>query len=133
MSQICLYIDEDSMDQAFLQALRARGVDVHTAYEDGMVGRSDVDQLRWATVQQRVLYSFNVADFYRLHTLLLQRQEAHSGMILVQQQRYSVGEQMRGVLQLMAATQADMMVNQAVFLSAWISPNSESMAPDESE
>jgi len=46
VSVIRLYIDEDSMDQAFIQALRARGVDVRTAYEEGLSGRSDADQLR---------------------------------------------------------------------------------------
>jgi Domain of unknown function (DUF5615) len=120
VSQIRLYIDEDSMDQAFLQALRARGVDIRTAYEEGMVGRSDIDQLRWAATQGRVLYSFNVGDFYHLHTTFLGQQEDHAGIILVQQQRYAVGEQLRGVLRLMAATSAEEMVNQVVFLSAWI-------------
>lgn len=120
MSQIRLYIDEDSMDQAFLQALRARGVDIRTAYEEGMVGRSDIDQLRWAATQGRVLYSFNVGDFYHLHTTFLGQQEDHAGIILVQQQRYAVGEQLRGVLRLLAATSAEEMGNQVVFLSAWI-------------
>jgi hypothetical protein len=120
VSQIRLYIDEDSMDQALLQALRARGVDVRTAYEEGMVGRSDVEQLRWAATQGRVLYSFNVGDFYHLHTTFLGQQEDHAGIILVQQQRYAVGQQRRGVLRLMAATSAEEMVNQVVFLSAWI-------------
>jgi post-segregation antitoxin (ccd killing protein) len=31
-----LYMDEDSMDQALVRALRARGVDVKTALEEGM-------------------------------------------------------------------------------------------------
>jgi hypothetical protein len=84
VSQIRLYIDEDSMDQAFLQALRARGVAIRTAYEEGMVGRSDIDQLRWAATQGRVLYSFNVGDFYHLHTTFLGQQEDHAGIILVQ-------------------------------------------------
>jgi hypothetical protein len=46
-----LYLDEDSMDNALVQALRARGVDVLTAYEAGMIGRVDADHLDFATEQ----------------------------------------------------------------------------------
>ncbi|MEH2181090.1 hypothetical protein [Nostoc sp.] len=41
-------------------------------------------------------------------------------MILVQQQRYSVGEIMRGILRLIAAKSAEEMQNQVEFLSNWI-------------
>lgn len=36
-----LYIDEDSMDRDLVRALRARGVDVLTAIDADMMGRSD--------------------------------------------------------------------------------------------
>jgi hypothetical protein len=120
VSEIRLYIDEDSMDQSFLQALRARGVDVRTAFDDGMVGHADDEQLRWATSQQRVLYSFNVGDFFQLHTAVITVGETHAGIILVQQQRYSVGDQMRAVLKVMAATSAEDMIDKVIFLSAWM-------------
>ena len=119
MSRIRLYLDEDAMGRAFVQALRARGVDVRTAYEDGMIGRADADQLRWATAQQRVLYAFNVAHFYHLHAAFLTQGEKHAGLILVQQQRYFLGDQIRGVLQLIAAVPAEAMENRVEFLSAW--------------
>jgi hypothetical protein len=41
-----------------------------------MRGRPDRDQLRWSTAQGRVLYSFNVADFYAWHADIQQQQEA---------------------------------------------------------
>lgn len=65
---IRLYVDEDAMDKDLMQALRARGVDVVTALEAGMIERQDEEQLEYAAVQKRVLYGFNVRDFYRLHT-----------------------------------------------------------------
>lgn len=55
MSLIRLFIDEDSMDQRFVRALRARGVDVTTVGEIGTTSFSDEDQLILATEQQRVL------------------------------------------------------------------------------
>jgi hypothetical protein len=43
----------------------------------------------------------------------------HGGMVLVRQQQYSVGEQMRRILKLIAAKSAEDMQNQVEFLSAW--------------
>ncbi len=99
------------MDEEILQALRARGVDEISVPETGMLGRSDEEQLNWAFVHNRVLYSFNVRDFYRLHTTLLEQGQSHAGIILAPQQRYSVGEQMRGILRLIVVKSAKEMQN----------------------
>jgi hypothetical protein len=120
MTPLRLYIDEDSMRGAFVGALRALSVDVCTVREAGMLGHPDLEQLQWAAGRGRVLYSLNVGDFYALHTLFLQTDRQHAGIILVHQQRYSVGDQVRGVLKLMAARSGEAMVNQLVFLNAWI-------------
>ena len=84
-----------------------------------MRGRPDIDQLRWTTEQGRILYSFNVADFYALHTDFLKRDERHKGIVLAQQ-RYTVGDQLRGVLKLMATLTFEEMVDRVIFLSAWL-------------
>ena len=120
MSAIRLYIDEDCLDQAFVAALRARSIDVTTALEQGMAGRSDVEQLRRAAQLQRVLYSSNVRDFFSLHTTFATQGEPHAGIILVQRQRLSIGTQLRGVLQLVAAKSAEEMMSNVEFLSAWL-------------
>jgi hypothetical protein len=70
-------------------------------------------------VQGRVLYTFNVGDFYRLHTAFLKQGKSHAGIILARQQRYPVGEQMRRLLKLIAAKSAEEMKNRVEFLSAW--------------
>jgi len=116
---IRLYVDEDAMDQDLVRALRVRGVDVTTALEAGMIARDDKDHLEYATRQGRALYSFNVGDFYRLHTEFLSEGKSHSGIILAPQQRYSVGEQMLRLLRLIAAKPAEEMQNQVEFLSLW--------------
>jgi hypothetical protein len=54
MSEVCLYIDEDSQDQSLLRALRARHVDVITVKETQTEGYVDEEQLRLATLQNRV-------------------------------------------------------------------------------
>jgi hypothetical protein len=114
-----LYMDEDSMDQALVRAVRARGLDVLTAREAGMVGRPDADQLAFATRLGRVICTFNVKDFWSLHGEMLSAGESHAGFILVAQQRYSVGDVMRRLLRVTAALSAADTVDRAEFLSAW--------------
>lgn len=117
--RIRLYIDEDSMSRDLVRALRARGVDVTTALDEGMVGREDQEHLEYAAGQGRVLYSFNRRDFYRLHTLYLAQGKTHAGIILAHQQRYSIGEQVRRLLRLSATEPAEDIRNRVEFLSAW--------------
>lgn len=113
------YIDEDALITALVQALHSRGVDVVTANEIGLDGYPDDQQLEYATSQGRVLYSCNVSDFTALHTIYLTEGLSHAGIILVQQRRYSIGEQMRRLLKLMEAKDADGMRDQMVYLSGW--------------
>ena len=116
---IRLYVDEDAMDQDLIRALRVRGVDVITALEAGMIERDDNEHLEYAAQHGRALYSFNVADFCRLHTDYLSEGKRHAGVILAPQQRYSVGEQMLRLLRLIAAKSAEEIQNQVEFLSFW--------------
>jgi hypothetical protein len=67
----------------------------------------------------RVLFSFNRGDFFRLHTEYLAQGKSHAGIILTNQQQYSVGEQMRRNLRLTATKSATDMKNQIEFLSSW--------------
>ncbi len=114
-----LYLDEDSMDQDLVRALRARGIDIVTALEADMIERADEDHLNWATSHDRVVYSFNVGDFYHLHTSFLAQGRPHAGMIIAAQQRFSVGEQLRRLLRLVAARSSDDMRNHVEFLGSW--------------
>jgi predicted nucleic acid-binding protein len=118
MSLIRLFIDEDSMDQRFIKALRARGVDVITVAEVETISSSDKEQLLLATELQRVLYTFNVGDFCQLHSSYIEEKRSHAG-IIISSQDYSIGEQMRRVLKLIVDKSAEDMINQLVFLSAY--------------
>ncbi|PKO21073.1 MAG: hypothetical protein CVU38_16730 [Chloroflexi bacterium HGW-Chloroflexi-1] len=119
MTHIRLYMDEDSMNRTLVHALRARNLDVVTAIDCGMVEHSDEQHLDYATAHGRVLFTFNVADFYRLHCEYLAQGQHHAGMILAPQQRYSVGEQTRRLLRLLATKSAENIRDAAEFLSAW--------------
>jgi hypothetical protein len=118
MNQIRLFIDEDSMDQRLIKALRARGIDVTSVGEVETIGSSDLDQLILATKLQRVIYTFNVGDFCQLHNLYIEENRSHGG-IIVSSQDYSIGEQMRRLLKLISMKSAPEMINKLVFLSAY--------------
>ena len=55
--KISLYLEEDSMSHALGRDLRARGADVVTALEEGMIQRNDEEHLEFAAKTGRVLYS----------------------------------------------------------------------------
>ena len=119
MSQIGIYIDEDAMDSDLVAALRYRGVTVITPLDAGLTEKPDEDQLAFATESGCVLYTFNVSDFYRLHTQWVIAGREHAGMILAPQQRFSVGEQLRRILRLRASVTSGSMRNQVEFLGNW--------------
>jgi len=119
VSRIQLYIDEDAMHLALVGALRANGVDTITAVDAGLIQSPDELQLEYAAERARVLYSFNVADFYQLHTAWIAANKPHAGMILARQQRYSGSDQLRRLLRLVAATSHEDMMNRIEFLSRW--------------
>ncbi|MCI0487175.1 MAG: DUF5615 family PIN-like protein [Blastocatellia bacterium] len=117
--RIRLYIDEDAMAYGLAQQLRLRGVDVTTALDEGMIECDDIEHLEYATAQSRVLYSFNIGDYHRLHTEYLIQGKHHAGIILSQQQRYSIGEQLRRLLRIITLKTAEDMLNEIEFLSSW--------------
>ena len=109
------------MDEDFVQALRSRNVDVLTVADVGMLHRSDEEQLEWAKENGRVIFSFNARYFYRFHTILIGQGLSHAGIILASQQRYGIGELMRGVLKLINTKSSAEMQGKLEFLSNWIS------------
>jgi hypothetical protein len=115
-----LYMDEDSMDQVLVRTLREHSVDVRTALDDQMLGSTDEAQLLWATQKGRSLYTYNIRDFARLHAAFLARGETHGGLIFVQQGRFTVGEQVRGVLALLGGRSAEQLAGVVEFLASWV-------------
>lgn len=120
MSQICLYLDEDAMDTMLATALRVRGVDVSTVNELKTTGDSDEEQLILATRQERAIFSHNIADFCRLHSIFVIENRTHAGIILLDQQRYSMGDILRGLMNLIETVSAEEVRNKLVFLGSYI-------------
>ena len=119
MSDIRLCLDEDAAQHGLLAALRLRGVDANSAQESRLIAAADRVQLEWCQSEGRVLYTFNVGDFYALLREFLAAGKPHAGIILAPQQRCSIGGQMRCLLRLASAKSAENMQNHVEFLSAW--------------
>jgi len=114
-----LHLDEDADAHALLKALRERGVDVTSSRELGLLRHSDEQQLRWAAAEGRAIYTYNAADFCRLHADFLRQGLAHAGIIVGDQQTLSLGEEMRRLLRLGEALPATGLRNRLEFLSHW--------------
>jgi hypothetical protein len=116
MSEVRLYADEDAGENAVVHALQARGVDVLTTIEAHQCGASDRDQLAFAVQQGRAIYTFNVGDFARLHREYLLRGVEHTGIIVLPDQRCSVGEKIRRLARFVSSATAEEMLNRMEFL-----------------
>jgi hypothetical protein len=111
-----LYVDEDASEHAVVQGLRARGIDLLTALEAGQAGTSDEEQLSFAVQQARAIYTFNAGDFARLHRDWLQQDRDHCGIVVIPDQRYSIGEKIRRIAKFVTAMTADQMNNRIEYL-----------------
>ncbi len=116
MSIVRLYVDEDASESAVILGLRARGVDLVTTCETGRLATSDESQLAFATEVGRVIYTFNASDFARLHREFLESGRVHAGIVVIPEQRYSIGEKIRRLASFVQATTGDAMRNRMEFL-----------------
>ena len=116
---IKIYLDEDAQDGDFVTALKFRGIDVLTSNEAEMNGKCDLEQLKFAAQNERVLFSHNVGDFAALHIEYLQNAKEHAGIVLAHQRQFGVGEQTRRLLRLAGTLTVEEMRSRLEFLSSW--------------
>jgi len=94
-------------------ALRKRGYDAIHIQEMDRKGYSDLDQLEYATSQQRCLFSFNVRDFVLLHNMSTEQE--HFGIIVAR--HLPIGETLRRLLALLQKNSSESIKNTLEFLS----------------
>jgi hypothetical protein len=116
MAELRLYMDEDAGEHAVAEGLRARRIDVLTTVEAGRCGISDRNQLDFASSQRRAIYTFNVADFARLHKEHVSQGVDHYGIIVLPDQRYSVGEKIRRLAKFVRSITSERMINRMEYL-----------------
>lgn len=115
---IRLYLDED-VPEAVAMALRLRGYDVLTAREVDRKGLSDLAQLKFASSEERVLLTHNIADFTRLHRELMTKGQHHDGIIVSKQ--LPIGVIVKALLRLLSAFTPDRTADRVLWLSDWTS------------
>jgi len=116
MSEVRLYMDEDAGENAVVKGLCVRGFDILTTIEAGRCGGTDSDQFAFAIQQGRTLYTFNVGDFARLHREYLSQGKQHHGIVVLPDQRCSVGEKIRRLAKFLTSATAETMVNRMEYL-----------------
>jgi Domain of unknown function (DUF5615) len=114
VAAIRIYTDE-SVDVAVAAGPKRRGVDAWSARDVGNLGLSDEEQLRYASLEQAVIFSHD-ADFLRLARDWTQQGIGHTGIIYVQEQKLGVGECVRRLLDYALMLEADEMRNRIEFL-----------------
>jgi predicted nuclease of predicted toxin-antitoxin system len=112
---IRLYLDED-VHLGLAAALRMRSFDAISAHELGRWGLSDAEQLAYAAADARALFTFNTADFLRLHREWLSTGRPHWGIIVSEQT--PIGDITRCLLNLLNRVTADEMRDQFYWLQS---------------
>ena len=111
-----LFLNED-IHIRVAKALRQRGIDAVTTQEAGQRSASDERQLAYAVKEGRILVSFNVGDFARIHAQWMRKGKRHIGIVVSEQ--LPPGELIRRLLRWHGSVAKAGMKNQLVFLSQW--------------
>ncbi len=107
-----LYTDED-MSALVATLLRTRGLDVTTVPEQSSLGKTDREQLEFATSLNRCLLTHNRVDFERLHLQYIEEDRQHSGIIIVPQKNaYEVAQRISIIV---TSLTADVIMNQLLY------------------
>ncbi len=108
-----VYLDED-VDILVARLLLAKGLDATTAKEQEMLGKSDAEQLKFASYLKRCILTHNRLDFEQLHTHYLNKNWSHSGIIIVKRRNaYEITER---IVILFDTLMADEISNQLLYI-----------------
>jgi hypothetical protein len=107
---IRFYMDQHYYSSVTM-ALRRLGIDVLTAQEAGRCSLHDAHQLAFATIEQRVMVTFD-SDYLALH----QSGVTHAGIAWCPQQKYSIGMLIQLLELLHGVSDCDQMRNRVEYL-----------------
>lgn len=99
-------LDENSGSAALMTGLLALGAEVETVARLGRRGRSDRDHLEFAAREAWVIFTFDVADFARLHREWLSAGLMHAGIVVEPSALLPVGEILRRFEKLLRAEES---------------------------
>ena len=98
-----LYLDED-FSVLIAALLEAQGFDVTTARDEGMLGKSDPEQLEFASNHGRCIVTHNRVHFEQLHREYLESERHHWGIIISAHRRpYEIARRLARLLNALTA------------------------------
>ena len=101
------YLDED-VSVLVADLVRARGFIATTTREAGQLGRSDADQLEYATSQRKTFLTHNRADFEALARQYFLTGQRHSGIIIaVRRPPYEIVQRLWTILDQVTADEME--------------------------
>lgn len=110
---ISLFLDED-VSVLIAKLIRSRAYSAMTTLESRRVGRSDVEQLEFATLQQMAILTHNRDDFAEFSRQYIANGKNHSGIIVsVRRSPYDIT---RRLLALMDRVTGEEMENQLLYI-----------------
>lgn len=108
-----IYLDED-VSSLVAKLLRSRGMDVTTVQEHQMLGKSDPEQLAYASFMNRCILTHNRVDYEKLHLKYLVDGMLHSGIIVIPQK--PPHEIVARTMVLLDTLTADELANQLLYI-----------------
>lgn len=110
---ISLYCDED-VDILIKPLLEAKGFNVLTTLDEGMLGTSDIQQLDYAIGKECVLFTHNRIHFEQLCSELASQGRYHTGVIIAS--RKNVYELARRVSRILSGYTKESIKNQLLYI-----------------
>ena len=104
------YYTDEHVPRAVVRGLRARGVDVVTTPEAGLMNATDQQHLEFASREGRVMFTQD-EDFLKFHAAGLE----HAGIVYAHQGT-SIGDVIRGLMLVRQLLSAEEMKQQVEFL-----------------
>ncbi len=107
---IRFHLDENCA-RAIADGLRRHGIDVTTTSEVGLLGATDAEQWEYSLTHDRVLFTQD-SDFLVSH----RSGEAHNGIVYCPMESRSVGQIVRGLLDIWDLLEPEEMAGRVEFL-----------------
>jgi len=101
---------DEHVPQEVITGLNARGIEAHSAYHEGLSGKSDRDVFEYAQAKRRLLLT-NDTDFFRLI-----EDRRHHGILYLTTQQAAIGRIIRDIARLIDTSKPEEFENNVFYI-----------------